>query len=457
MRAWDEFLALQEIELGIETVHKWLRTLKMVRFDACNIYLEAKDSFQAMWFEEHIRQKIQNKFVNNNNKKIKVHLAVANALPRKSKDPSRSSKNNKLPSPPSFTLNFDELDPYCTFEYYISSEKNTLAEKLLQSLEGLSLSQSSELGSFNPIYIHGGSGTGKTHLLMSTAHALEQKGLRVLYCRAETFTEHVVSAIRLGEMSVFRESYRNIDVLIIDDIQVLSKKGATQEELFHTFNTLHLENKQMILSANCAPAELQHIEPRLVSRFEWGVVLNLFPLQRDELSKVLQKKAAFLKFPLHEKVIDFLLEHFTSGCKALIRALEALVLRSHLSSPTNRTSSGGMTVIIAKQILQDLMVEEKQNALTPDKAIQLIAEVFGLKSEDIKGKTQTHDCVFPRQLAMYVCRHTLKMPFTKIGEHFSKDHSTVMTSVKLIQNGLDANDKEIAGAYQSIQKKLTPN
>lgn len=444
MHAWDEFIALQTTELGIETVQKWLKTLKVLHFDACNLYLEAKDSFHVMWFDEHIRQKIQTKFVNNNNKKIKVHLTVANALPRKK--PSKRVETKPTETP--FILNFDELDPQCTFDHYITAEKNVLAEKLLQSFIG-----SNELGVFNPIYIHGGSGTGKTHLLMATCHALQQKGLRVLYSRAETFTEHVVSAIRVGEMGIFREAYRNSDVLIIDDVHLFSKKAATQEELFHTFNTLHLDNKQILLSSSCAPAELQHIEPRLVSRFEWGVVLNLFALTREELFLVLQQKASFLKFPIHDKVIDFLLDHFSSGCKTLIKALEALILRSHLNKqPTPHTS--GITVPMAKQMLQDLLLEEELRVLTPEKAIQIVAEIFGITAQDILGKAQTRDCVFPRQLAMYTCRSKLKMPYTKIGELFSKDHSTVMTSVKLIQTKMDSNDKDILSSYLSIQKRL---
>lgn len=445
MQAWDEFLILQEIELDSKTVRKWLRSLKVVKFDACNLYLEAKDSFQTAWFEEHIRPKIRTQFVNNNNRKIKVHLSVANATNSKKTKKNHKSSDAKSPS---FILNFDNLDPNCTFEQYVTTEKNVLAEKLL-----LSLSES-ELGFFNPIYIHGGSGTGKTHLLMAASHTLQQKGLRVLYSRAETFTEHVVSAIRSGEMSAFRETYRKSDVLIIDDIQVLSKKGATQEEFFHTFNTLHLENKQIILSANCAPAELHHIEPRLVSRFEWGVVLHLVSLNRDELALVLQQKAKLLKFSIHHKVIDFLLDHFTSGCKTLIKALEALVLRSHLNHQTSRQPIGHLTVPMTKQILQDLLLEERQHILTPEKILQKIAEVFGIKTEDIKGKIQTRDCVFPRQLAMYTCREKLKMPFTKIGELFGKDHSTVMTSVKLIQKGIETNDKEVVGYYHAIEKKI---
>src|SRR5437879_26086 len=127
MQAWDEFLAIQQTELGIETVHKWLKSLKVLSFDACNLYLEAKDSFQATWFEEHIRKKVQTKFVNNNNKKIKIHLTVANALPRKPKN-SKSFPSSPAPVQPQFHLTFDELDPYCTFEHYVVSEKNALVE-----------------------------------------------------------------------------------------------------------------------------------------------------------------------------------------------------------------------------------------------------------------------------------------------------------------------------------------
>lgn len=442
MRAWEEFLTLQESELGVETVHKWLKTLKISHFDARNLFLEAKDSFHAMWFEEHIRDKVLHKFVNNNNKKINVHLSVANATPQKNKTLKKSAK----PLPPTFNLTFDELDPYNTFERFVVSENNFVTHKFLSQLCQSSL----EPGTFNPIYIHGTAGTGKTHLLMAIAHALKNRGVKVLYSRAETFTEHVVASIRLGEMSVFREAYRKSEVLIIDGVQVLSKKGATQEEFFHTFNTLHLAGKQIILSANCSPAELQYIEPRLVSRFEWGITMNLFPVNKDELRQIVHQKSVFLNFPIHQKVIDFLIENFTRS-QSVIKALEALILRSHLNKQCHSLQ---LTVPQVKQVLNDLIIEEKKHKLTPEKILLFVAEIFGLKTEDLLGKGQTREHVFPRQLAMYFCRNKLKMPFTKIGELFSKDHSTVMSSVKMIQAGLDTNNSEITSAHHSLQKKL---
>ena len=449
MKAWEQFLAQQEKELGIETVHKWLKPLKIVHFDACNLYLEAKDSFQALWFEEHVRPKIQTKLVNNNNKRIKVHLTVLNSIQTKTLRGKTKKSQETPPSPPRFSLNFDQLDPHCKLDNFVLNDNNILAHKLLCKM----LNNAAELASFNPVYIHGSGGTGKTHLLMAAAHALREEGLNVIYTRAETFTEHVVTAIRAGEMSIFRQAYRNSDILIIDDVHVFSRKNATQEELFHTFNTLHVSGKQIILGANCSPTELQMIEPRLISRFEWGIVLPLEPLKSVEIKRVLENKMAALNFPLHPKVSEFLLETFESGTKSLTRALQALILRSHLSNE-GKQSSTQLSVAQVKHLLQDLIRDEEQSALTPPKIIHSIAEFFGIRSEDLLGKAQTRDCVLPRQLAMYLCRNRLKMPFLKIGEFFSKDHSTVMSSVKVIQKALDVDDRDIAAPYEAIVKKL---
>jgi chromosomal replication initiator protein len=284
---------------------------------------------------------------------------------------------------------------------------------------------------------------------MATAHALCENNIRVIYSKAQTFTDHVVSAIRAGEMSVFRQAYRNADVLLLDDVHVFSKKGATQEEFFHTFNTLHTAGKQIVFSANCAPNELQLIEPRLVSRFEWGIVLSLELPKRQELSQILQSKAGAMNYLLQPKLAEFFLNTFNNS-KTLCRALEALILRSHL----NQKADSSPTIAYAREILSNLIIEEEKTALTPLRIIQKVAGFFGIRPEDILGKAQTRDCVLPRQIAMYLCRNQLKIPYTKIGELFKKDHSTVISSVKLIQKGIDINDPEIASAHSTIFKRL---
>lgn len=450
MEAWEQFLEQLENELGRETVKKWLRNLKVQRFDACNLYLEAKDSFQALWFEEHIRNKAQTYLVNGNNKRIKVHLTVSNAIPAVKKSRTKE-KNNKGGKPPLFQLNFDELDPLSLFEYFVVNEDNQFTHQVLREIAGLSEAPLHTLGAFNPIYLYGPSGCGKTHLLMSLAQSFRSQGHKSLYVRAELFTDHVVTAIRAGEMSTFRQAYRNVDILLIDDVHVFSRKGATQEEFFHTFNTLHLQGKQIILSANCSPQELQLIEPRLVSRFEWGIVLPLHTLKPHEMKNLLIAKSQALQFALPEKIIDFLLQTFNRNPKSLIKAFEALILRLHLDA---HHSIEQLSVIAVKTLLTDLLAEEQSLALTPQKIIQAIAEHYGIRREDILGKSQTRECVLPRQIAMHLCRDKLKMPFMKIGDLFVRDHSTVMASVKFIQKALEEDHREIGGAWSSIVKKL---
>jgi len=453
MQAWEQFLKLQENVLGVEPVKKWLRTLKILRFDACNLYLEAADSFQALWFEEHARSLVQKNFVNGNQKKINIHLTVEASQDVKKLSKSSKEKAQKKTYTPTFHLTFDELNPIYLFENYLSKD-NLLTYQLLTEITGYTKlkNHTTPLGAFNPIYIYGNTGSGKTHLLMSTAHVLKKQGLKTIYVRAETFTNHVVNAIRAGEMSLFRQAYRNIDVLLIDDVHIFSRKGATQEEFFHTFNTLQLEGKQIILTANASPLELQLIEPRLISRFEWGIVLPLKQMAKEEMGQILESKVRALNFFISPEIMEFLSETFTSNPKMLTRAFEALILRSHLDKPQSAFS---LTVEGVKSLLADLIAEEYQATLTFDKIIQAIADHYGIRPEDILSKAQKRDCSLPRQLAMYLCRQQLKMPFMKIGEVLTRNHSTVISGIKQIQIAIDQNNRDITENYFTILKKLT--
>ena len=454
MQAWEDFLKLLEKELGTNAVAQWLRPLNIIHFDAGNLYLEAKDSFQVSWFEEHIRKKANALLCNNNHRKIKVFLSIAGESPKKKASKKPKSDKPDILSIPQLSIAFDALNPLCTFDNFIGSSTQPLPHKLMHQITGYAKEQKTDLATFNPIYLWGPSGTGKTHLLMATAHELSKKGLFVAYVNAETFTEHVVRAIRASEMSLFRQSYRKADVLIVEDVHLLAKRGATQEELFHTFNTLHLAGKQIMLSANCSPSELAFIEPRLISRFEWGIVLPMDQLQYDEIRQVLQAKAKALNYPLNQKVSEFLLQTFISGTKALCRALEALVLRTHLNKNSNKFSPTQLTVAVVQQQLTDLIAEEVASALDPNIIILNVSEYFGIRPDDILGKAQSRDRTLPRQIAMYLCRSQLDMPFAKIGDLFQRDHSTVMSSVKLIQKNLDGNEKNITEPFHAILKKL---
>lgn len=457
MRAWEEFLQEQERELGRETVQKWLRPLKLLRFDACNLYLEAEDSFKALWFEEHLRHKVQRFLLNSNHKKIKVHISVA----QKPQEEDKKLKKSVAPSPPLFRLTFDELENQSRFTTYLTSDSNLLGYKILA--EAAQVDPKSGLvykektppkPTFNPIYIFGRSGTGKSHLLMSVAHALREQGLKAIYTRAESFTEHVVNAIRTGEMQTFRKTYRNIDALLIDDIEIFSKKSATQEEFFHTFNTLHVEGKQIIVSASLPPQELKYIEPRLISRFEWGVVVPIQRLEREKMEELLYQKCSAMQFPLLSEVADFLLSTFGNNTKSTLRALDALILRTHLQSEIRHTAQNPLPLSQVKKLLGDLIQEEEKALLTPAKIIRTVAEFYGIRMDDILSKSQSRECALPRQLAMHLCRYQLNLPFMKIGDIFARDHSTVMSSVKQVQKGIEEKNPEIAATLNSIVKKL---
>jgi chromosomal replication initiator protein len=452
MRAWEEFLAKQEKELGKETVDKWLKPLKIVRFDACNLYLEASDSFKSLWFEEHMRSRAQKGLYNNNHKQIKIHIAVA---AQKSEELIKQKKKNagSTTASPVFGLRFDEVDAEATFENFVTSPSNLLAYKLLDESCCADKSDPTAL-QFNPIYLCGRSGTGKTHLLMACASKLKKSGKKALYVRAETFTEHVVEAIRTAEMQSFRKAYRGVDALLIDDIEVFSKKAATQEELFHTFNTLHVEGKQIILSGSLPPGELKFIEPRLISRFEWGIVIPLQMPTTEQMQAILLQKAQKVRFPIEEPIISFLLETFAYSTKNLIRALDALILRTHLNQGLGKTATLPLSLKYVQNTLKDLIQEEERAVLTPGKIIRAVAEYYGIRMDDILSKSQARECVLPRQIAMHLCRHQLNLPYMKIGDIFARDHSTVMASVKQVQHAVETKNHEISGPLHGILKLL---
>lgn len=455
MQAWDEFIKKQELLLGKEVVGKWLSPLKVIHFDSGNLYLEARDSFQVLWFEEHIRPRLKKEFLNNNFRSIKVHLTAAerSSLPL-------PPKKQKSISPPPIPLAFDPLDPSCTFDNFIPGDVNEVVIRLLCEISG----QHPETGTldrsglaqatFNPIYLFGPPASGKTHLLMALTHAFKKRGLNVLYARAETFTEHVVTAIRGSDMKSFREAYRNVDVLLIDDVHIFSRKHATQEEFFHTFNALQTSGRQIILSSKCIPASLEEIEPRLISRFEWGITLHLEKLDRKDLQRVLLKRCEHLHFPLSEDVLGFLPGKFPT-CTALLQALDAMILRCHMDGDARYTRN---PLLIdpekAEHMLADLLAYQQKSAPSPEKIISAVAAVCGIRKEDLLGKSQTQECSLPRQIAMYLCRQELRMPFQKIGRIFSRDHSTVMTGVRQIGNRLAAADRELQGTLAEIRQRI---
>ena len=419
MKAWEELLKTLEPLLGSESVAHWLRPLKVVHFDAANLHLEATP-FQQAWFEEHARPLIKGAFFNNNGRPIRIHWEGA-----------LSAKKN--PAASSFHLYPSPLDASFQMESFLSFNTEALALKITHLLV-----KGEEVG-FNPIFLSGPKGSGKSHLLQGMAHALNQAKRKAFYVNAQLFTDHVVQAMRFGHMQDLRNHYRELDVLLIDDVHLFARRTATQEEFFHTFNTLHTLGKQIVLSANVLPSELQEIEQRLISRFEWGIALPLEPLTQDNLLQVLKAKAKILSLDLTAPMFAFLMKEFANP----IEALHVLAIRS--TRDLNLTSM--------QITLRDLLAKEQASKLTSDKILTQTAKHFSLTLNELTGKSQMREIAQPRQIAMYLCRHQLQMPFQAIGRLFTRDHSTVMTSVKQIAAQVSENGP-LAESITLIEKAL---
>ena len=453
MQHWNQFLQQLEGQIGKRNIDHWLRPLIVKKFDACNLYLEAQDSFQIHWFEQYVRPIIRTKFFNNNGHLIKVHLTLtANGekAPETLEKEIEEAQEKKFESTP--------LNPQCQLSQFIAGEKNQLTYRYVCNLVSYDLkkkrftTKTRDLAETNPLFIYGKSGSGKTHLLMAMAQALSNQGKQVIYVTAETFTDHVVKAFRSGDIHEFRSYYRSCDVLIVDDLQVFEKRTTTQEELFHTFNALHTANKLMIFAAHCSPRGLTGIEERLISRFEWGITLPLEPLSSEELKQVIEQKSKTLQFPLSNEVIHYLANQF-SNHKAATKAIEALILRCHIRGIFKKHSHK-MSSVEAQMLIEDIVQQEKQNELTAERLLMIVAKHFEITKEDLLSRSKAKEVVLPRQIAMYLCRTKLNLPYLKIGSIFSRDHSTVMSSVRLISKSLKNQDKRVILPYQNIQKEV---
>lgn len=426
MHEWKTFILQLENELGNEAFANWVKPIKVREFDAGNLHLELQDSFHEHWFEEYIRPKLDKDFVNKNGRPIKVHVHTK-TKERTGEKKEDTSEHRLIQSNP--------LDPSLNFDTFFVATNNSLSLQILKNL-------SEE--SFNPCYIYGKNGAGKTHLLHALALQLRNAGKRVFYASTETFTSHVVHAIRLGKMENFRNAYRNTDVLIIDNVHELSKRFATQEEFFHTFNALHSTNRQVILSGNAPAISLQGIEQRLISRFEWGISLEIAPLIVEDFLPMAKNRCKSLHLPVDEESLTWICTHFTSAA-SVSRAILALALRYQ---------SGELSLEIVKHCLDDLAKKETVHIVTSKQIIEEVSKHFGIRIEDIYSQNKSREFSLPRQVAIYLCRMKLKEPYMKIGKLLGRDHSTILTSVKSIQKSIEKKNFDILQSLREIEKKL---
>ena len=341
------------------------------------------------------------------------------------------------------------LNPKYTFETFVVGNNNKFAH-------AAALAVAESPGKiYNPLFIYGGAGLGKTHLMHSIAHFIleHDPSLRVLYVTSESFTIDLIKAIRndknTNSLPAFREKYRNVDILLIDDIQFIIGKDATQEEFFHTFNELRDRKKQIIISSDKPPKEIETLEDRLRSRFEWGILADISQPDYETRMAILQKKEEADGYNIDEEVISYIASNIKSSIRELEGALNKLIAMSHLE---NRT----ITLELAEEALKDIISPEIEREITPELIISTVAEHFNILYSDIVSSKRSSDIVVPRQIVMYLCRNDIDLPLKSIANYIGKrDHSTIIHGVNKIEDELKTSE-QMRNTIEVIRKKLSP-
>ncbi|HEY0555770.1 MAG TPA: chromosomal replication initiator protein DnaA [Thermoanaerobaculia bacterium] len=351
------------------------------------------------------------------------------------------SLDDVLEAPPVEPISPSSFNPKYTFESFVDGKSNEFASAAAKRVaENPSLS-------YNPLFLYGGVGLGKTHLLHAIGHEIQRSRphFRVLYLAAEQFVNELINSIRFDRMPAFRERYRTIDVLMIDDVQFIANKERTQEEFFHTFNTLYTSQKQIILSSDSSPRNIPTLEERLRSRFEWGLIADIQPPDLETKMAILQRKAWLDEhIQLPEEVAEFIAQQVRSN----IRELEGLLTRvMAFSSLTGKPLSPAL----ARETLKDILPEEGKRPAAAE-IIKFVARHYDLKVSEIKSKSNSRQIVIPRQVAMYLCKKMTALSYPEIGKLFNdKHHSTVMYSCETVQKKRDADtdfDRTLHGFEQ---------
>lgn len=341
------------------------------------------------------------------------------------------------------------LNPRYTFDTFVVGNNNKMAH-------AASVAVAESPGeSYNPLFIYGGVGLGKTHLMHSIAHYVLQQNsdAKVLYVTSEYFTNELIESIRNGNnstMSKFREKYRNIDVLLIDDIQFIIGKESTQEEFFHTFNALHSAKKQIIISSDKPPKDMEILEDRLRSRFEWGLIVDISSPDYETRMAILRKKEELDGYQIDDAVIEYIAKNIKSNIRELEGALNKIMAYANLEKSE-------INLPLAEKVLKDIISPNQKRIVTPELIIDIVAEHFDLSPADLTGNKRNSKVVFPRQIVMYLCRHMTEVTLKNIGKVLGgRDHTTIMNGINKIEAELETSEstKEI---IDILQKKINPS
>ncbi len=349
------------------------------------------------------------------------------------------------------TVRYDErsaaagtLNPRNTFENFVVGPNNQLSHAA-----ALAVSQA-PAQAYNPLFIHGSTGLGKTHLMHAIGHSILQRNpeAKIAYLSTEKFTNEYIHAIQENALTKFRQRYRNVDVLLVDDVQFLAGKERIQEEFFHTFNDLFESQKQIVISSDRPVTEIATLEARLVSRFQWGLSADISSPDFETRVAILKTKAATLKVDLPMPVIEFMAQHISKN----IRRLEgALIKISSYAALTGKP----LDLATAEHLLKDVLMEEAQNRLNIEGIQKRVADHFQIRHSDMTSKRRPNAIAFPRQIAMYLCRQLTRHSLQEIGDAFGgRDHGTVIHAVKTVENMMEQDDS-VRGSVDFLKTQLS--
>ena len=451
---WKEALKIIETGTSFVTYEVWLSSLEPVEIVKNNLVMVSPTTMAVNVVKENYLDLIVNAVNKLNSNITEVSIIPANELTKyllTHSLPENKDKNEKVIEESPITIEDIKLEqplfnPKYIFDNFIVGKSNQLAHAAAKAV-------SENPGkSYNPLFIYGGSGLGKTHIMHAIGNQIisEKPALKVSYITSERFVNELIEAIRVGkEQSTkqFRIKYRNVDVLMIDDIQFIANKISTQEEFFHTFNDLYQLGKQIIISSDRAPKFLSELEERLRSRFQWGLIVDIQPPEIETRLAILKNKAENEKYNIEENVYHMIAESIDSN----IREMEGLL--SRITFFASLTGATKVTTQIAKEALKDF-IDNKKEVLTIDKIIDVVCSYYSVNKEAIIGKKKNKEIVQPRQVCIYVITDMLNLPLAAIGSAFGgRDHTTIMHARDKISEVIKT-DNNIATAVNDIKNMI---
>lgn len=431
---WQESLKLIKAELTDVSFNTWIKTIEPVTIKENTIILCVPNDFTKGILESRYTNLVANAIKKVSSKDYSIKFIMESEIDRyidKTKKESEQYDSSPM------------LNPKYTFDTFVIGNSNRFAHAA-----SLAVAEA-PAQAYNPLFIYGGVGLGKTHLMHAIGHYIlsQNSNTKVLYVTSEKFTNELINSIRDDKNEEFRNRYRNIDVLLIDDIQFIAGKERTQEEFFHTFNALHEANKQIIISSDRTPKEIPTLEDRLRSRFEWGLIADIQPPDLETRVAILKKKAEIEGIEIDNDVLLFIANRIESN----IRELEGALIRiMAYSSLTNNK----LNVAVAEEALKDIIADNKPKPITSELIQEVVAEHFDLKIEDFKSKKRSRPIAYPRQIAMYLCRELTDLSLPKIGDEFGgRDHTTVIHAYDKISQEIEE-DPQVKKTIERLYKKI---